>query len=250
MNVEKERRRFPRCEIKRSLNFRIAGDNYIHIAYIKNLGGAGLCFQSSDGIGESTNVDLEFEIPETLDRIVASGIVIWCNICEDQWARVFDVGVSFTSISDENLEKINNFLDRKTRRLNLMNTLPGGDRSVKKTLLIVDSDTQIIEAMRTLLEPYYHVLTAARGSEAVELTLRRSPDVILLDLLMPDDDGISTLKILKGKENISSIPVITMSAIEQEDKISEAEKHGASAHIAKPFGGETLNQKILEVLAL
>ncbi|MFH1539071.1 MAG: PilZ domain-containing protein, partial [bacterium] len=77
MDVGKERRDFPRCEVKRSINYRVAGDKYIHIAYIKNLGSGGLCFQSSEEIKEGVGIDIEFELPESLDRIVATGVVIW-----------------------------------------------------------------------------------------------------------------------------------------------------------------------------
>lgn len=248
MCVENERRVFLRCEVKRGINYRVAGDKYIHIAYIKNLGVGGLCFQSSEGIEEGAGIDIEFELPESLDRIVATGVVIWSNVSQDEWVKVFEVGVNFTRISDENRRKIIDYLERFIRRASQHADLPSGDERAKKTLLIVDGDPETLDAMRTLLKPYYSVLTASSCSEAVELTLRRSPDVVLVDLMMPDDDGLNVLKILKSKDSVSSIPVIMMSVIKVEKKVAEAEKLGAVAFISKPFKIDDLNRKIVEIV--
>jgi two-component system KDP operon response regulator KdpE len=104
----------------------------------------------------------------------------------------------------------------------------------KKTLLIVEDEAPILRFLRASLQEHeFRVLEAHTGNSALEIAAKQKPDVILLDLGLPDMDGIETLKRLR---QWTSAPVIILSARGQEtDKISGLDA-GADDYLSKPFG--------------
>jgi len=104
----------------------------------------------------------------------------------------------------------------------------------KKTILIVEDETPILRFLRaSLQEQNFRVLEATTGHLGLDLAVKYKPDVILLDLGLPDMDGLETLKNLR---QWTSAPIIILSARGQEsDKISGLDA-GADDYLAKPFG--------------
>lgn len=119
------------------------------------------------------------------------------------------------------------------------------DEKIKKrVVLVVDDDESILKIVRISLKVFgYSVITANSGEEALRLVEREKPDIMLLDVLMPEMDGLETLKRLR---TVSDIPVIVFSA--RSSSREEALKRGANDFIAKPFTPERLAQKISAVL--
>jgi len=110
------------------------------------------------------------------------------------------------------------------------------------TILIVDDDEQILDFLRPKLRSSgYNVLTAGNGSEALEQVKNQEPDLLVLDLIMPQMDGFETLKELR---NFSAIPVIVLSGKGADiDKIMGLEL-GADDYLSKPFNPDELIGRI------
>lgn len=114
--------------------------------------------------------------------------------------------------------------------------------SYKTLVLLVEDEKGIRNFISTVLEVNnYHVAEARDGKEALELFTSRSPDLVLLDLGLPDMDGIEVLKTIRGW---SGIPVIVVSARGHEREKVEALDLGADDYITKPFGTSELLARI------
>ena len=106
----------------------------------------------------------------------------------------------------------------------------------KKTILVVDDEESIMELLVYNLEKEgYNTLKAYDGITAVEMALKERPDLILLDIMIPKLDGISVCKKIRYYLNISTMPILMVSAKDTEsDKIVGLEM-GADDYITKPF---------------
>ena len=119
-----------------------------------------------------------------------------------------------------------------------------------KHLLIIDDEDHIREVASLSVEMTqgWTVSLAASGAAGLKLAMSERPDAILLDVMMPDMDGPSTLRLLQTHEETRSIPVIFLTA-----KVHGADKRrflelGVQGIIAKPFDPLTLGQQINEVV--
>lgn len=115
-----------------------------------------------------------------------------------------------------------------------------------KTVLVVDDEPDIVEIMRLTLEHAgYRVATAANGAQALEVVTREKPDVMLLDVGMPEVDGWQVLDRLKsGGTDLSDVPVVMVTAWASEADRLRGGIEGAVHYVAKPFDPE----KIVEVV--
>ena len=112
----------------------------------------------------------------------------------------------------------------------------------KKSVLIVDDEASVREALRQILKPYYEVHMAADGEEAVQCVRRERIDLVTLDLKMPKMSGIEALReIKKIKEDIE---VIIITAYGDPDNAGEALCYGAGDFIAKPFNVSDITAKV------
>lgn len=114
--------------------------------------------------------------------------------------------------------------------------------SAAKTVLVVEDEAAIVRFLRPALEGQgFRVIDAGRGAAALELAAKLKPDVVLLDLGLPDMDGLDVLKELR---RWTSAPVIVLSARGREtDKIAGLDA-GADDYLAKPFGVDELLARI------
>ncbi|HWR70428.1 MAG TPA: response regulator transcription factor [Dehalococcoidia bacterium] len=115
-----------------------------------------------------------------------------------------------------------------------------------KTVLVVDDESRMVEfiAMNLELEGF-RVVRAANGSEALEKASKEHPDLVLLDIMMPEMDGFETLEELR---ETTSVPVIFLTAKSEEvDRIKGLDL-GADDYIAKPFSPRELVSRIRAVL--
>lgn len=109
-------------------------------------------------------------------------------------------------------------------------------------ILVVDDEMQVLRLLRTALtERGYDVTTASSGEDALELLVRRSVDVIILDLVMPGMSGLEVCRIVREQ---SGVPVIVLSAHgDEHDKVLALDL-GADDYLTKPFGMEELLARI------
>jgi len=116
-------------------------------------------------------------------------------------------------------------------------------------VLVVDDEWEIRDLLSQFLaEEGYEVILASNGEEAIELAERENPQVILLDIMMPDIDGIETCKRLKAKEKTRFIPVIMATALW--DTYAEAIEAGAEDFVTKPFHLAELSFRVKSIRRL
>lgn len=122
---------------------------------------------------------------------------------------------------------------------------------MSKSILIIDDEEDVKEIAKLGLEmaANWNVITANSGKEGLNLAKTSQPEVILLDLMMPDWDGKETLKHLKTNQNTVNIPVILMTAKTQSAIASELKKLEIIGIITKPFRPLQLPEKISEILS-
>lgn len=119
----------------------------------------------------------------------------------------------------------------------------------KKKVLVIDDEENIVELLKMNLEGSgYEVITGSTGMEAITQTNNTLPDLILLDLMLPDIDGIQICSMLRLNEKTKDIPIIMITARSEEtDKVHGLES-GADDYITKPFGIRELDARIKTVL--
>ncbi|HVV01842.1 MAG TPA: ATP-binding protein, partial [Verrucomicrobiae bacterium] len=122
-------------------------------------------------------------------------------------------------------------------------TGPSG-RSGLPTLLVADDEPDMLRFLKTQLAPHYRVLEAVDGQQAIEKASQFLPDVILLDMMMPEKDGLQACKEIREKTPTASIPIILLTARADDATKLSALKAGASDFLAKPFSTTELHVRI------
>lgn len=118
-------------------------------------------------------------------------------------------------------------------------------------ILIVDDDRLIHRLYQPHLERAgYQMLSAFKGDEAVEVATRELPQVIVMDIMMPDMDGLSAMREIKKHDRTKGIPVIVITA-NPHYHLSQMESQwaGAAAFLTKPFGPPSLISALKQVLS-
>ena len=112
---------------------------------------------------------------------------------------------------------------------------------MSRVILIVDDEQQVRTLLRRLLfESGYTTIAAADGRQGVESAKTRKPDLILMDILMPDMDGFAACHIIKTDSVTKEIPVVMLTAVDTEPGKEIAGEVGADGYITKPFTREKL----------
>lgn len=112
----------------------------------------------------------------------------------------------------------------------------GKDVNTKETIIVVDDDPDLVDIAKAHLEAKgYDVLTAYSGAELFTCLKEQKPDLIVLDIMMPQMDGLEVLTRLKNTSETSSIPVILLTAKVEYEDVMEGYKLGADYYITKPF---------------
>ncbi len=123
-----------------------------------------------------------------------------------------------------------------------------GKSDAMARILVVDDAAFMRMTIRQMIEPQGHEVVgeAGTGVEAIEMYSKVKPEVVLMDITMPDMNGIEAVKRIKELDN--NAKVIMCSAVGQQMQIAEAIKNGAENFIVKPFQKETLYAAINKVL--
>ncbi|MHA2248222.1 MAG: response regulator [Candidatus Hodarchaeales archaeon] len=116
----------------------------------------------------------------------------------------------------------------------------------KKTILIVDDEEKIVEIESLILSMEgYEVLTANDGREAINLLKKlEPPDLILLDILMPNVSGLEVCRWIKQQPKLDDMPIIFLSAVVSQKSREEAMNAGGNEYLEKPFATEDLLELI------
>jgi len=116
-------------------------------------------------------------------------------------------------------------------------------------ILIVDDDPGTVRLLRSWFEDRrYEILEAGNGEQALAIAATGRPDLILLDLNMPDPDGIAVARQLKGDAQTRAIPIILLTAVRDSSTKVEAFAAGADDYVTKPFAFEEVGARIETML--
>ncbi len=117
----------------------------------------------------------------------------------------------------------------------------------KKRLVVADDEPFILSALQDTLSDNYSVFSASNGKEAIEQVNKIKPDMIILDVMMPEMDGLEACKKLKQDKITASIPIVLLTAKGQITDIEKGFKSGADAYVVKPFSPARLLEKVEEI---
>ena len=119
----------------------------------------------------------------------------------------------------------------------------------QKTVLIVDDELSILVPLQFLMEKEgYAAKLAQSGKEALEKISDLRPDLILLDIMLPDLDGYEIYHMIRQRPEWSSIRIIFLTAKNREADMAKGLAMGADAYITKPFSNTQLIEKIRELI--
>jgi two-component system response regulator ResD len=116
-------------------------------------------------------------------------------------------------------------------------------------ILVVDDEQHIRRLVNLILGKEYEILEASDGEEAIDIARREGPVLILMDVMMPNLDGIGACHILKSDDLTKAIPVVMLTAIGDKLDQDYARGMGADGYMTKPFGAQELRDVIKEKLA-
>jgi diguanylate cyclase (GGDEF)-like protein len=111
-------------------------------------------------------------------------------------------------------------------------------------VLVADDDAINRQVLGELLKPEHTVLLAKNGEQALERALRHAPDLILLDVMMPDMDGYEVLRRLRANPETAGIAVIFISGLDRPEDEANGIKLGAADYIAKPFNATVVMARV------
>ncbi|HXF92680.1 MAG TPA: sigma-54 dependent transcriptional regulator [Nitrospiraceae bacterium] len=117
---------------------------------------------------------------------------------------------------------------------------------MKKRVLLIDDEPRVRASLKMVLEPTYDVITAADAQEGLDLFRRESPNLVLLDVIMPGTDGLTVLQAMRAEDR--SIPVIMLTGTKSVKTAVDAMKLGASDYLSKPFDVEELRIVVARTL--
>jgi two-component system, OmpR family, KDP operon response regulator KdpE len=113
-------------------------------------------------------------------------------------------------------------------------------------VLVVDDEPQIVRALKVVLrEAGFHALAAETASEALDLAAVRPPEAAIIDLVLPDGDGVEVTRTLR---EWSEMPILVLSAVGEEEQKVRALEAGADDYITKPFGARELVARLQAAL--
>ncbi len=118
----------------------------------------------------------------------------------------------------------------------------------KKKILIVEDDLDIRIMMEYILREDYDLVLCEDGRSGIDKAVEERPDLILLDIYMPGISGLEVCKAVRDNSEISSTPVILLTAGALKEEVSEGYAIGADDYIFKPFEPEELIERIEKLL--
>jgi two-component system alkaline phosphatase synthesis response regulator PhoP len=124
------------------------------------------------------------------------------------------------------------------------------EQARRPVVMVIDDEEDILDLIQMVLEEAgITTLTALSGHEGLQRLYREKPDLILLDVMMPDLDGMELLKILKIEDSTASIPVAMLTAkVEPKDKVAALQEEAVD-YICKPFTPDELVGRVKAILA-
>ena len=123
------------------------------------------------------------------------------------------------------------------------------ERSSPKKILIVDDEQEVLVYLGNILKrANYEIISTARGKEAIELAINRRPDLIILDIVMPDMGGSEVAALLVGNPTTANIPILFLTGILTKQEESSVKKPEKNYVMAKPITGKELLETVGKII--
>ncbi len=123
--------------------------------------------------------------------------------------------------------------------------------SKQKTVMIIEDEADAAELFSEMMRINgFRVIKMFSSAPAIPIIAQEKPDVILLDVMMPDISGLEVLRYIRREPDLASIPVIILSAKSMPGDIKTGLEAGASMYLTKPVGFQDLKQAVEQVLNL
>lgn len=159
----------------------------------------------------------------------------------------FDVLLPLVPIHGNNVDQVK--LTKKVSPTDLSKEKTHSPTSKKKPLILVAEDNEdILKFLETVLLPHYDVKKASSGREAIEKTTKYLPDLIITDIMMPGIDGYGLCKKLKENNKLADIPVIVLTAKDNDATRKSFLALGVDDYLTKPFDIDLLNTKVSQLI--
>lgn len=169
------------------------------------------------------------------------------NFKESRWFEV-----SITLPVDKYAFHPDEVIDEESEEFELpeLPTADGEERSKLPFVLIVEDNTKVREFIIRELSPYFQTLEAENGKEGLYIALKKIPDLIISDVMMPEMDGFELCRKIKSNELTSHVPVILLTAKADEECHLEGIQAGADDFFLKPFKTNQLLSRIEKLIEL
>lgn len=119
----------------------------------------------------------------------------------------------------------------------------------KKHILVVDDDVNMLKILKFFLQEDYEVTIVSSGMQALEFITTHTPDMVILDYMMPLYDGPHVLEILRKREATKDVPVLVLTSVTDRAMILECLSHKPQGYLVKPISREDLLQRVAEAFA-
>lgn len=117
--------------------------------------------------------------------------------------------------------------------------------STGRRILLVDDDDNLRRLVEKVLEPYGYIVTGvATGKEALEALVESKPDLILLDYVLPDMDGLLLLELVRARSSVNQTPIICLTGMTDIPTKTKALETGAIDYVTKPFDVRELAARV------
>jgi PAS domain S-box-containing protein len=120
----------------------------------------------------------------------------------------------------------------------------------KEKILVVDNDSASVELLFNILKEKYEIISATDMDSALNIVKNNRPNLILLDIILPDEDGFEIAQVLKSDSMTSEIPIIFITELKEPKYISKSFEYGGVDYILKPFHSVELFAKIKNTLQI
>jgi len=123
-------------------------------------------------------------------------------------------------------------------------------KNTHKKIIIVDDNVSYLSMVRNLLKSFYEVYPAPSAEVLFSVMEKFIPDLVLLDVDMPIMNGFEAIRLMKESPRYKDIPVVFLTAKDDENSASKGLDLGAADYITKPFFGSLLHRRIMNVLLI
>jgi signal transduction histidine kinase len=236
--------RFWQADTSARRKYQGAGIGLALVKELTELQGGTVAVRSQEGKGTTFTVRLPF-VPagDAIQQAQDSG--------SGQRASTAPAGGSSDGNREEwlvNLYRRAEMFPAATPTYKILRGVGGSTDSSRPKVLIADDEPDMLGFLRMQLQDHYQVLQVLDGAQAVEETTRSLPDLILLDMMMPEKDGLQVCRELRDQPQTRGIPIVMITARADEETKMAALSAGANDFLPKPFSTTELHARVKNLI--